>query len=79
MIENTCEINSLSDVEIIKEIEAEKKSILFERESTNIKKNAFIEEIKRGLGEDIKNNPNKVIINKESKIKVFLKKFFNKF
>lgn len=79
MIENTCEINSLSDIEILREIEAEKKSILFERESTSIKKNVFIEEIKRGLGEDIKNNPNKVIINKESKIKVFLKKFFNKF
>lgn len=79
MIENTCEINSLSDIEILREIEAEKKGILFERESTSIKKNAFIEEIKRGLGEDIKNNPNKVIIKKESKIKVFLKKFFNKF
>jgi hypothetical protein len=55
--------------------------MLADLELTNIKKQAFINEIKNGLGDDIKKNPNKVKIEKQHKKKFidFLKKIFTKF
>jgi hypothetical protein len=49
---------------------------------TGIKKTQFINELKTGLGAEIKANPNKVKIIKKTlpqKIKMFLTKIFTKF
>ena len=68
-----------------REIELEKRGILADRESTNYKTNAFIEEIRGGLGEDIKSNPNGVKITpkpkpkKKNKFIEFIKNIFLKF
>ena len=50
--------------------------------NTEQKKNKYITEIKSGLGEKIKENPNEIRLIKKSrtqKIKDFFKKIFNKF
>ena len=50
--------------------------------NTELKKNKYISEIKSGLGEKIKENPNEIKQIKKTKkqsIKDFLKKIFNKF
>ena len=53
-----------------------------DKANTELKKNKFISEIKSGLGEKIKQNPNEIKAiqkSKKQKIKDFLKKIFNKF
>ena len=62
-------------------INEELKQIKLENKKTDLKKMAFIQEIKNGLGEEIRKNPNKVIINKKKKNKLIdlLNKFKNIF
>jgi len=64
------------------EIKKEKNGIKLEKRKTDLSKEAFIQEIKNGLGEQIRANPNKVIINtkpKENIFKRFLKKLMQIF
>lgn len=63
----------------IKKLENEIKADNF---LTKIKKESFINEIKSGLGDKIKNNPKSVKVIKEPflyKLKKFLKNIFTKF
>jgi hypothetical protein len=64
-----------------REVDLERKAMLADMELTNLKKRAFINEIKCGLGDDIKKNPNKVKIEKQTKKKLsnFFKNLFTKF
>lgn len=74
--------DKLTNREIDREIDLESKGIIYDKELTNIKKKSFINEIKLGLGDDIKSNPNAVKFIKESKSKKisdFIKKLFKKF
>ena len=64
------------------EINFEKKQILKEKAQTAVSKIHFINEIKNGLGLEIKNNPNKINFVKKTKLQkfkhwfsLFLKKF----
>jgi len=59
------------------EIKKEGNAIKLETKKTNLKKESFIQEIKNGLGEEIKSNPNKVIIMTKPKENIF-KRFFKK-
>lgn len=61
------------DNQIKKEVNAMK----LESKKTDLSKGAFIEEIKNGLGEEIKRNPNKVDIIKPPKENIF-KRFFKR-
>lgn len=73
-IENKGSINSIE-----KNIENEIKAIKY---STDLKKKSFINELKSGLGEKVKENPNKVkIIEKtwREKFLIKLKNIFTKF
>ena len=65
-----------------KDLEFELKEIIKDRQTTNLKRIQFIEEIKNGLGEEIKKNPNGFKIIKKTKFqrfKLWLAKFFTKF
>lgn len=61
-------------------IKKESNGIRLEKKKTDLRKEAFIQEIKNGLGEEIKLNPNKVEVAIKAPIKQdgFLKKFFKK-
>ena len=52
---------------LIEEINKLEKEIESNKIKTEFDKNRFIDKIKSGLGEEIKNNPNKVIVIKKSK------------
>jgi len=78
-IKNIEEEEALEDNESIDDIEKEIKG---DKLKTEITKNRFIDEIKGGLGNNIKNNPNtikKVEKTKGQKLKEFLKELFTKF
>ena len=65
-----------------KEIKDERKKIISDIVKTELAKEKFIGDIKNGLGEQLKQNPNKIkIIKKTRKEKIieYLKKIFNKF
>jgi len=65
--------------EILSEIDAMEKELISERARTEKEKNKFINQIKFGLGEEIKKNPNKITIIKKpltQKIKESIRKFF---
>jgi hypothetical protein len=67
---------------IQQEIDLEKKGLEFDKDLTRIKKNAFIEEIKNGLGEEIKKNPTVIIVPKKTfgeKFNNIIKAIFTKF
>jgi hypothetical protein len=67
---------------ISKELDLAEKDIHLEKYKTALKKAQFIQEIKNGLGKEIKINPNKLtIINKPWYIKLgnIIKKIFTKF
>lgn len=73
-IENSDSIQSIE-----KRIENDIKGLKL---STDLKKNSFINEIKNGLGDEVKKNPNKIIkLEKKWYIKLskFIKKIFTKF
>lgn len=64
------------------EIEKYEKEILLQQYVTDLKKKQFIDEIKNGLGQKIKENPNNFTIIKKTwkqKFMIFLKKIFTKF
>ena len=72
----------INDDMISKELEATEKAIEMEKYKTALKKAQFINEIKNGLGEEIKSNPNKLTIIKKPwhhKVKMFFTKIFTKF
>lgn len=67
---------------IDREIELEEKELLRDKFVTALRKTQFVNELKNGLGEEIKKNPKGVKIIKVSRYKRFvtwLKNFFTKF
>jgi hypothetical protein len=65
-----------------REIELEEKEILRDKFLTAMRKTQFVNELKSGLGDEIKKNPRGIKIIKESRYKRFmswLKTFFTKF
>ena len=78
-------IKDLEDEENIERVEtldSVRNEIIGTRQNTELKKNKFINELKSGLGEQIKQNPNKVTVIKKTfkeRVKLFLKKLFTKF
>ena len=65
-----------------REIELEEKEILRDKFLTAMRKTKFVNELKSGLGDEIKKNPRGIKIIKESRYKRFmswLKTFFTKF
>lgn len=72
----------MGDKQISRETEQVKKDLLVEKYKTALKKVQFINEIKHGLGEDIKKNPGKAKIIKKTRYQRFmlvLKNIFTKF
>jgi hypothetical protein len=72
----------ITDDILTKELDSTEKDIELEKYKTALKKAKFIQEIKSGLGQEIKNNPNKItIITKPwyQKVLQFVKKIFTKF
>tara|TARA_R110002049_G_scaffold271571_1_gene448792 strand:- start:662 stop:970 length:309 start_codon:yes stop_codon:yes gene_type:complete len=69
-------------IQPIESIESIKNSIITSKNSTELKKQNFINEINGGLGAKIKTNPNEVKIIKKSlleRVKITLRKIFKKF
>lgn len=67
---------------VTKELEDTERLNNLEKYKTALKKAQFVNEIKSGLGTDIKNNPSKVKIVKKTwlqKLGLLLKKLFTKF
>lgn len=56
------------------EIEQEKRKMIQDSLITEMKKNKFIEEIKSGLGEQIKKEPNKIQVKEKTSILTKFKK-----
>lgn len=71
----------MSDKSISREQSLADKEILVEKYKTALKKVNFVNEIKNGLGEEIKKNPRPKIIKRSLtyKIIVSIKKIFTKF
>jgi hypothetical protein len=72
----------VTDDMISNEIDATEKSIQLEKHKTNLKKSEFIREIKSGLGNEIKSNPNAIKVLKKpwhKRLKMFLSKIFTRF
>lgn len=70
------------DTEYInKELKIEEKQILADKYKTAYKKVQFINEIKNGLGVEIKKNPRPIIKKKSflTKLKLTIKKIFTQF
>jgi hypothetical protein len=66
---------------MLEDIKEELDGIKNETIKTDLSKKAFIKEIKSGFGEKIKNNPDKVVVIKPSRMKRFgdfLSKIFDK-
>ena len=71
-----------TDRKIMKTLDRVEKSIEMEKLKTTLKKAQFIQEIKNGLGSEIKKNPNQITIIKKpwyKKLGLFLRKIFTKF
>lgn len=58
-------MNDNDKYEILSEIDGMEKELISERARIEREKNRFISQIKLGLGEEIKKNPNKVTIIKK--------------
>ena len=72
----------MGDKQISREGEQVKKDLLVEKYKTALKKVQFVNEIKTGLGKDIKKNPGKAKIIKKTRYQKFmlaLKNIFTKF
>ena len=72
----------MDDKAIDRESQLAEKEALLEKYKTALKKGQLINEIKSGLGEEIKKNPGKAKIIKKTtgqKIKAFFKAIFTKF
>ncbi len=71
-----------NDKMISREANMAEKEMLVEKYKTALKKQQFINELKSGLGDEIKKNPNKAkIIEKKwyHKISIFFRNIFTKF
>ena len=71
-----------NDKIIDRELNLAEKEVLVEKYKTALKKTQFINEIRNGLGDEIKKNGGKVIIHKKSlykKIFESISKIFTKF
>lgn len=72
----------MSDKIINREVKQAEKEMLVEKYKTALKKNQFINELKSGLGEEIKKNPSKAKIIKKTwgeRFMLGLKKIFTRF
>jgi len=72
-------MNENDKYEILNEIDGMEKELISEKARIEREKNKFIHQIKYGLGEEIKKNPNKVTLIKKpltQKIKENIKKIF---
>jgi hypothetical protein len=72
----------MNDKMISRESTQAEKDMLVEKYKTALKKNQFINELKTGLGQEIKKNPGKVKIIKKTwgeRFMLGLKKIFTKF
>ena len=70
------------NVERVETLDSVRNDIRATRQNTEIKKNQFIMELKSGLGEKVKQNPNQVKVIKKSlgeRIKLFIRNIFTKF
>lgn len=80
----TCSIfnkKNMNEKAINREQSIADKDVLVEKYKTALKKAQFVNEVKNGLGEEIKKNPKPKIIKKSfmSKITSAIKKVFTKF
>jgi len=72
----------MNDKILNREVKQAENEMLLEKYKTALKKTQFINEIKSGLGKEIKSNPSKVKIIKKTwyqKLLSVLKKIFTKF
>jgi hypothetical protein len=72
----------MNDKMIGRETSQAEKGMLVEKYKTALKKNQFINELKTGLGQEIKKNPSKVKIIKKTfgeRFMLSLRKIFTKF
>jgi hypothetical protein len=72
-------MNENDKYELLSEIDAMEKELMSDKKRIEREKNKFISQIKFGLGEEIKKNPNKVTIIKKpltQKIKENIKNLF---
>lgn len=71
-----------ANIERVETLDSIRNDIRATRENTELKKKQFINELKSGLGEKIKQNPNQVKVIKKSlgeRIKLFIRNIFTKF
>ena len=76
------ELGKEDEFEKIEHLDSIINDIKAQKEQTKIQRNKFVNQIKSGLGEKIKNNPNKIIIHKKPwyvKFKNWIKKIFTSF
>jgi hypothetical protein len=72
----------VTDDMIARELELVEREKEMQKYITQLKKSQFIDEIKCGLGKEIKENPNKITIIKKpwyKKLKLFFGKIFTRF
>lgn len=72
----------VTDDMISRELEITERDIEMQKYVTQLKKTQFIDEIKHGLGKEIKQNPSKLTIIKKpwhQKLKLFFAKIFTRF
>jgi hypothetical protein len=66
------------DKELLVELDAMEKESLSDKAKTDRAKAQFINQIRNGLGEEIKKNPNKIVVTKKSLITRLFIKFRDK-
>lgn len=71
----------MSDKSISREQTLADKEVLVEKYKTALKKAQFVNEVKNGLGEEIKKNPKPKVVKKNliTRIVLTIKKLFTKF
>jgi hypothetical protein len=71
----------MNDKSISREQTLADKEVLVEKYKTALKKTSFVNEVKNGLGEEIKKNPRPKIIKRSLTYKIItsIKKLFTKF
>tara|TARA_R100000908_G_scaffold60850_1_gene38475 strand:- start:2121 stop:2417 length:297 start_codon:yes stop_codon:yes gene_type:complete len=76
------ELDGEENIERVETIDTIQNDIKGLRQNVELKKKLYITELKSGLGEIVKKNPNKVTVIKKTfgqKVKLFLHKIFTKF
>ena len=76
------ELDGEDNIERVESIDAIQNDIKGVRQNVELKKNLFINELKSGLGDIVKENPGKVIVIKKTfgqKVKRFFQNIFTKF